>query len=428
MCDFDNDGGLDAALIGNDGYYNRFIIYKNQNNQFVKYSEPLGTHRGFKFGNLNWTDYDNDGDLDLIATGFDGEDRLIVFKNNNNQFVKDYYVLGADMGFEDGNIKTADYDNDGDLDLAITGYKSPCLSFTVFQNNNGIYQQKFEPMSANYGTQFGEIEWFDFDNDGDLDLLVTGEDDYYKRLILFRNDRTGFTKVAEPMGANAGVYYSSISVADIDNDGDLDLAVAGDDGINKRLIIFENQNGTFVKKQEPTGINTGLSYGQIKFADYDNDGFVDLAVSGNDGSNKRIILFKNYNGTFVQDCEPAGINAGLDNSKIFWNDWNKDDALDLIVFGNNSNDEQKCFVYFNQITTKNIRPAAPVMVSPLGTNFITGDTIIFKWNAVFTDTTPSNAMTYNLRIGRKSGGSEIMSADSVSAHLMNSTLLGNVQN
>ncbi|MBP7651774.1 VCBS repeat-containing protein [Candidatus Dependentiae bacterium] len=427
--DYDNDGNLDAALIGNDGFYNRFIIYKNEGNQFINVAEPLGSRHGFgENGMLNWSDYDNDGDLDLIASGFDGEARFMVFKNENNQFVKAYSVLGADIGFIGGDIKTADYDNDGDLDLAVTGDKYANNSLMVFQNINEIYQQKFEPMSANYGTENGELEWFDYDNDSDLDLLVSGKDDYYKRLILFRNDKTGFTKVAEPMGINSGMHYSSIAFADIDNDGDLDFAVAGNDGVNRRLIIFENQNGTFVNKQEPLDVNSGVSNGQIKFADYDDDGFIDLAVTGNDGSNKRIILFKNYNGTFVKDCEPAGTNAGFDNSKIFWNDWDKDGDLDLMVFGNNSNAEQKFYVYLNQTDNKNIRPVAPAIVSPLGTNFISGDTIIFRWNPVATDTTPQNAMTYNLRIGRKSGGSEIMSSDSVSAHTMNATLLGSVQN
>lgn len=427
--DFNNNGYLDAALIGNDGYYNRFIIYKNENNNFVKYSEPLGNQRGFGFnGSIHWCDYNNDGKLDLIGAGYEYGNKFMTFKNINNTFVKDYDILGGDMGFLQSDIKTADFNNDGRYDLAVTGIISANNSLSVFENIDGIYRQKYEPMSANHGLVDGEIEWFDFDNDGKLDLIVSGYDEYNPRLILFRNEGNGFTNVAEPMGINQGLRYSSIAVADINNNGLLDFAVAGFDGTNYRLIIFENQNGTFVQKQEPMGENNGIAYGQIRFADYDNDGFVDLVVSGYDGTKRRLMIFKNYNGKFALAEEPAGINKGFRDAKLFWNDWNKNGALDLIVFGRDSNNQQKCYVYLNQIQTKNIRPVAPEIISPVGQSFLTGSPITFNWQSVITDTTPPNAMTYNLRIGKTLGGNEVMSADSVSANVMNSTLLGNVQN
>ena len=152
-------------------------------------------------------------------------------------------------------------------------------------------------MGANAGVRQGSIQWGDYDNDADLDLAVSGLDGgANRRLIIYRNAGGGsFTNVAEPMGANAGVQDGSIQWGDYDNDGRLDLAVSGaiDGGTNKRLIIYRNDGGgSFTNAAEPMGANAGVYAGSIQWSDYDNDGDLDLAVSGNDGTNKRLIIYR----------------------------------------------------------------------------------------------------------------------------------------
>ncbi|HPN31842.1 MAG TPA: FG-GAP-like repeat-containing protein [bacterium] len=429
LYDFDGDGDLDAVMAGNDGSTPRFIIYENRNNRYYQIAEPMGRFNGLDyFGSFEFADYNNDGKPDLIASGYDFENRLIAYKNDNNKFVKDYTLLGENIGVSSSFVKSADFDNDGDLDLAVTGYGSSNYMCIIFKNENGVLKKYSEPMTTNIGLDDSANEWIDIDNDGELDLIVSGNDSFNNRLIIFRNESNVFTKISEPFGFNKGISKSCISSADIDNDGDIDFAVIGYDGSNYRFVIFENQNGNFTLKDEPLGVNKGLYRGSIKFADYDNDGFVDLAVSGGDGNSERLIFYKNYNGKFILDCEPLGANAGLNYSKIFWTDWDKDNSLDLFITGRNSSGDQKCFVFLNQSPVKNIRPSAPVIVEPAGNVFIAADSVTFKWNKVNSDTTPSIALNYNLRIGRKSGGCEIMSVITNTNNLFDLTLKGNVQN
>jgi len=180
-----------------------------------------------------------------------------------------------------------------------------------------------EPMGASTGLEYSSLAWGDYDNDGRLDLAVSGYDGTHKRLIIYHNDGgNNFSMAQEPMGANTGLQDGSLAWGDYDNDGRLDLAVSGSGTAGNRLIIYHNNGGNnFSLAKEPMGVNTGLYYSSLAWGDYDNDGRLDLAVSGTDGTHNRLIIFHNDGGNnFSVAKEPMGASTGLEYSSLAWGD------------------------------------------------------------------------------------------------------------
>lgn len=448
--DIDNDGDLDLAISGVDESVNRRLIFyrNNGNNTFTNVNEPMGTTSGITSGAIDWGDYDNDGDIDLAITGRSGtgaDARFVIFRNNgDNTFTNVAEPMGANKGVsaEHQSIRWGDYDNDGDLDLAVCGAFDEVADgvttleankrLTIFRNDgNNSFVNAIEPMGTNTGLKGSSIAWGDYNNDGWLDLAVTGHDGTNFRFIVFKN-LTGdtFVNAVEPLGPNKGLTISAVNWGDYDNDGDLDLAVAGlDDESNDRLIVYKNGgNDTFTMTAQPMGIIQGLNNAVVDWGDYDNDGDLDLVVSGAE-SNYRLIVYRNNgSSSFSNVAEPLGTNVGIQFGSHNLGDFDNDGDLDLVVAGRQATSTYR-FVFFRSDTNglTNLRPDTPTLQSPKGDTYQSGDTITFRWSGVSTDSTPLLAMTYNLRVGSKSGGVEIVSADSNSAHLVNNSIFGNVQ-
>jgi len=438
--DYDNDGDLDIAVSGRDSSLNcHFIIYRNNGDgTLTNIAEPMGANQGVYLSSIAWADYDNDGDLDIAVSGRDSSTnkRFIIYRNNGDgTFTNIAEPMGADQGVYLSSIAWGDYDNDGDLDIAVSGQDSSGnYRFIIYQNNgDGTFTQVAEPMGANQGVFCSSIAWADYDNDGDLDIAVSGDTGSARRFIIYQNNGDGtFTNAAEPMGANQGVKYSSIAWGDYDNNGDLDIAVSGmDSSFNYRFIIYRNNgDGTFTQVAEPMGANQGVFCSSIAWADYDNDGDLDIAVSGQDGSFlRRFIIYRNIGAdSFTNIAEPMGANQGVNWSSLAWGDYDNDGDLDIAVSGEDA--VNKRFIIYrndNNAIKVNERPSAPTLVSPDGNIYYKDliDTITFTWTAATDDTTPINGLSYNIYIGKSSLRTSIVSADTDSNDSVTHNLLGN---
>ena len=120
---------------------------------------------------IAWGDYDNDNDLDVAVCGMtsQGDHMTEIYENTEGSFT----AVGAGIkDVKDGSLDWGDYDNDGDLDLLITGetYDAGNISL-IYRNNMG----SFELVDAGFpAIAYGHGIWGDYDNDGDLDVLITG--------------------------------------------------------------------------------------------------------------------------------------------------------------------------------------------------------------------------------------------------------------
>ena len=194
--------------------------------------------------------------------------------------------MATDSGYF-GGPSWADYDNDGDLDLLITSYDS-APEENLYRNNG---DETFSKVSIIPGGDDGTwvATWGDYDNDGDLDLFV-GNSSHVNDL--YRNNSNGtFTRIAPPAEDLLLGRTMSVSWADWDKDGDLDLYVANNNGND---LFYQN---------DPTGTlsflrlgNATVSYGS-SWGDFDNDMDPDLFVPV--GSNDNYFYRNNGSGNFV---------------------------------------------------------------------------------------------------------------------------------
>jgi hypothetical protein len=130
------------------------------------------------------------------------------------------------------SLSWGDYDNDGDLDLALSG-QSTGQSYSgfisrIYRNDNGVF---IDINAGLPGIDFGSLSWGDYDNDGDLDLVLSGSTGSSLISKIYRNDNGVFMDINAGLpGAGYNGKYTSLSWGDYDNDGDLDIVLAGDNG------------------------------------------------------------------------------------------------------------------------------------------------------------------------------------------------------
>lgn len=280
--DYNNDGLVDLFIAAPVNFAaitdsSKFLINTGSGN-FIRVDTTAITDTLDAFTVPTWSDYDNDGDLDLFvgAGRVNGSlSRDYLFNNNHTQGIGPLFSrinsspLGTDL--HDGQVwNWIDFDNDGDLDPYLTNYTgtTPATGYQneMYRNDNGSFVKLTAADVGSIVTDLGislSSTWGDFDNDGDLDCMVTNEGPqqnfYYQSNI--SQGSTVFTKITnEPFVMNNGNHWCATS-ADYDNDGDLDLFISGSadkglfqnnttqtDFINIRLVgVNSNKSGIGAK-------------------------------------------------------------------------------------------------------------------------------------------------------------------------------------
>lgn len=276
-----------------------------------------------------WGDYDNDGDLDLAVSLGSGEVRL--YRNDRGVLVS----VGAQLGMPQAGshelrgLSWGDYDNDGFIDL-LGGATAKEKLTLVLRNAGGTH---FTNVAAAIGLTIPnrsarQTNWVDYDNDGDLDVYAT---DRAGDNMLFRNDGGTFTRVFAGVGPTDARPTVGACWFDMDHDGDLDLFLANQSGAADAL--WRNDGSSFTDVAPALGL-TGpprtTAEGGVGCAvgDYDNDGDFDLFVS-NYGHNQ--LYRNNGNGTFTDVAQTLGL--GVENHAVGadWGDYDNDGDLDLSV-------------------------------------------------------------------------------------------------
>ena len=229
-----------------------------------------------------------------------------------------------------GGVIVDDFDNDGLLDVVVSSMNF-CDPIRFFHSNgDGTFTDRTQ--QAGLMHQFGglNIVQADYNNDGCMDILVLrGGWEFPMRRSLLKNNCDGtFTDVTEQSGLAEHMSASQAGVwADIDNDGYLDLFLAGEGG--PAQLWHNKGNGTFEEIGHAAGIDrTGLSKG-VTAADYDHDGYVDFYLAGQNGVNA--LFHNNGNLTFTEVGRQAGVQSPAFSFATWFFDYDNDGWPDLWV-------------------------------------------------------------------------------------------------
>lgn len=341
--DYDNDGDIDIYLANNNG---PSTLFENQGSAiFSDVSITSRISQGATHLGALFFDFDNDGFKDFFVTGWYFHPNAF-YKNNGNKTFANYSM---EVGLTDENDSTlslvaADFDNDGYLDL----YQGQDGANVLLRNSS---EGSFIDYSMTSGTTDNYIAHgmavFDYDNDGDQDIYIAnsrgGEDHYeiksWPNVLYQNNGDATFKNVTDSVGVGCAANSKGVCVGDYDNDGDFDLYVANDDSAN--VLFRNNGNGTFSDVTSLAGVAKPAGAHGCQFVDFDNDGDLDLYVSGSSyipekhnhsmqKDHPNVLYRNNGDGTFRNITRYSGIEGNIEQTPhILVADFNNDGYPDV---------------------------------------------------------------------------------------------------
>lgn len=298
-----------------------------------------------RHGDVCLGDIDNDGDNDLIVSGSVGSNSsaTYIYKNNGNGFFTHFQSSGLPL-VDYGSLATGDIDNDGDLDLFVTGDWDFSGNYTEMFINDGTGH--FTVVNSSFPqVVLGDSKFFDADNDGDLDLFYFGRTpDWTQISKLFFNDGAG--NFVESNQLFPPYINGSLDIGDVNGDNFLDILICGESGwLSNTQLLLNQGDGTFIDNGQSFVAN---SFGTSKFIDIESDGDLDVVVNGitNGSMNYNSVFYENDGVGGFSDIGNLGLDSLMSNSLITA-DIDMDGDIDIFLSGSNSNNEDTCAIYLN---------------------------------------------------------------------------------
>ncbi len=342
-------------MLASEHNYGRFRNTLGKPVDFIDASHLLDfvhqTDGGGGLAGAAWFDYNNDSYLDLFLTNGIGHANGL-FKNNGDGTFTDVSVeAGIENGLGNSGVIAGDIDNDGWVDLFLTGegdaISTAAQSPTRLYYNNG--DGSFTDITEQASVPGAETAWSaafgDIDNDGYLDLFVTAPGSIARqephRNKLYRNNGDlSFTDISTSAGVDTDLGACIATFSDYDNDGDVDFFIGDCNDIMFRPSPVElwRNNGdlTFTDVTIEAGLLRPGAWMGFAVADYDNDGDQDIFATnvGPFRDDTPPILYENNgDGTFRDATFDAGIAELLWGWGSNFADFNSDGYADLFYTG-----------------------------------------------------------------------------------------------
>jgi hypothetical protein len=282
VADVNNDGLEDIFFGGAKGQSGSLLFQSNKNSFLNAIKEPFMLDASAEDIKSIFFDADGDQDIDLYICSGSNEftevsgtlaDRLYL-NQGNGQFSKSVQILPSSKFENTSVVINADYDDDGDQDLFV-GVRSQSLRYGypvngyILQNNGkGVFAdvtKAIAPELLNIG-MITDAAWADINGDEKQDLIVVGE---YMNISVFLNVDGAFQNLSRELGLEkTSGWWSTLSVADIDNDGDVDLVV-GNHGLNTRFrATSESPFSMYVSDFDKNGTTEQISCFNVQGKDY----------------------------------------------------------------------------------------------------------------------------------------------------------------
>ncbi|NER06060.1 MAG: DUF4347 domain-containing protein [Okeania sp. SIO3C4] len=326
-----------------DGSWELDIAISEVNSELALLPEVVGSYPGIlaTFGQatnfptggigpgyVDTGDVNDDGIPDVVTNGLES-DNISIFIGEGDGTFEIPFIIPAGNGANGVNI--SDFNKDGLNDIVVSNFGEFTIgeldSISVFLNNGSggfLAPQTFTGIGAPT-----EIQVEDFNNDRNLDIVVTTQSEGNSIITLLGNGNGDFSSRVTTQAT--GAFLSAIE--DFNQDSILDIATTQFiNGYTSFVSIYlGNGSGGFLTP--PTQYNTGGNASDVEAGDFNNDGLIDLATA-NIESDKVAVLLGNGNGSFRS---PALFNVGDRPEGLRVADLNQDGFNDIVTFNNNSN-------------------------------------------------------------------------------------------
>ncbi|KJD34818.1 hypothetical protein PK35_02595 [Tamlana nanhaiensis] len=372
VADFDADGDIDmfvvakAQDVANVKVTHSKLFQNNNDGTFTNVTEGSGLENlfpeeetgevsiaftGFKFGAF-WGDYDNDGFPDIFFTH---TNKMQLFHNNQDGT---FTEVTTQAGFKKYNdcINTGatwfDYNNDGLLDIFVADWDSDCEGNRLYKNNgNGTFSNESRIIQNVDSKHSYQSIPFDFNNDGWLDLYLANDFIPGPNELFINNQGESFTEHAAGYGLDTSKGDMGVTIGDYNNDGKFDIYVTT---IGDNVLMKQTENNSFEEMARTFNIyNAGWAW-DVSFSDFDLDRDEDLfIVNGFDYPNsgdRHNVYFENLlelgSEGFKNSSEATGLNDEAISVTEAVFDYDNDGDLDIFV----TNNDRTSFFYENKTT------------------------------------------------------------------------------
>ncbi len=355
--DVNHDGAIDLVTSNNNAYM--MSVFINNGSGSGTFASKVDYANGSSWNGKGLTtgDIDNDGDedvlVDIIASSIDS---VQIFLNDGDGTFTVSDGISTTTGFE--QLKMADIDEDGDLDLVGL---SPVLGQLITYVNDGTGSFSIQTTSAATSSSY-QFTLASFDIYSHIDAITADQDNDE---ISFFGDGSPYAFGALPVNTVIGDGPNAIASGDLDGDGDIDVLVSN--AFDKNLsILLNNGSSTFSESNYSTG-TTYANY--ISLADVDNDGDLDIITANQDGT---LLVVDNFAGTQVTSITPSNSSSNVavnDSIIVKFNDAMNSSTLNstnVTVVGNTAGTISGTYTYNSADSTLKIVP---------GSDFILGDDV-----------------------------------------------------
>jgi hypothetical protein len=393
--DYNGDSYLDLILSGKDGNSN-FItkLYKNIQGQFIKIPGPF---IGMVRSSIDWGDYDNDGDLDVVMIGetISHQYSTIVYKNDGNDHFSAMTV--SLPGYDSGFVKWIDFDQDGALDIILGGYFGSVGTARLYRNEG---DDVFGYMDALPSHAYRSLAFEDFNHDGRLDLYIISCGSQItpdQKSHIYQSDGNGiFSITTSNLRTFSSSPPSSITWADFDADGDLDYIIDGWFCALNRNLSFDELDRLF------PSLDGACSIG----GDLNGDGRDDnLVASRGEDTQHTATFILSYIGNRAFEKINTNLPTVRDGALAF-GDYDNDSIPEILLCGYQAQFSRETTKLFKPLLTK---PDAPPGLPQNLQSEIVENSVLLSWDPAWDAETPSGSLTYNIRVGTSSGQFNVVS-------------------
>ena len=400
--DYTGDGVPDLVVCGLAGTTRKCLLYKGDGSGGLV-PDPQ-TLTGVTPGAVKWIDVDGDHTLELFVAGTTVDSGAVFIYENAGSGTLTRAATSSFPKLTEYSAAWADFDNDGKPDLLLAGKQTGGTAYTGVFRNKGAFQ--FQEYSAGITAALGVTALAeDVDGDGDVDVALFGGRSGSLIAELYLNDGTGHFTLASnpgllPMSGVAGDW------GDCDQDGLPDLFVSGTSATGPVTRLYRNL-GSGVFAADGALTSSALGTGAAALGDHDNNGMFDVYLTGvSIGGTVSSQLWKTtapsqYSLSTTQVLPTWG-------GAVAWCDLDQDGDLDLAVSGRTAIGADTTVLYLSNaasVSGANTVPTPPTTItSNLRADSTSAD---LSWSAGSDAKTGAGSLTYEIRIGTTSGASDV---------------------